>query len=165
MSPQYRAYVANTSQISVPYNFAQAVKNPNWCNAVKAGIEVLKANNTWELVPLPLNQHIIDCIWLFKVKYNLDGSVERYKARLVANRFTQEFGMDYFDTFARVAKIVTVRVFLAVTAYNAWNVTQMDVKNAFLHGDLNEIIFMKLPPGTKCYLLCIQILILSMRVS
>ncbi|XP_074363351.1 uncharacterized protein LOC141703860 [Apium graveolens] len=149
ISSLYKAYVTKTSQIQVPYSFKQTVIDPNCCAAMKTEIQALESNQTWELVTLPSNQHVIDCKWLFKVKYNPDGSVERYNTRLVAKGFTQEFGVDYFDTFAPVAKMVTVRVFLAVAAKKAWNVTQMDVTNAFLHGDLNETVYMKLPPGYR----------------
>lgn len=149
LSPSYRSYVAAASKISVPYTFTQAFKDPKWCAAMKTEIQALEANHTWDLVPIPSNQHIIDCKWIFKAKYNPDGSVERYKAHLIAKEFTQEFGVNYFDTFAPVAKMVTVRLFLAVAAHNAWHVTQMDVTNAFLHGDLYETVFMKLPPGYR----------------
>lgn len=101
------------------------------------------------MVPLPTNQYIIDCKWLFKVKYNPYDTGERYKACLVAKEFSQEFGINYFETFGPIAKMVTVRVILSVAAVNHWYVSKMDVNNTFLHGDLNETVFMKLPPGYK----------------
>lgn len=149
ISSSYKAYLENASQIQIPYTFKQVVTDPNWCAVIKTEIEALELNQIWELVPLPPNKHVIDCKWLFKVKYNPDGSVKRYKARLVVKGFTQEFGLDYFDTFAPVAKMVTVRMFLVVAAKKAWNVTRMDVTNAFLHGNLNETLYMKLPPGYR----------------
>lgn len=149
ISPKYYAYLATTLKISVPYSFKKAVKDPHWCAAMKDEINALEKNNTQELIPAPTDQHIIDCKWLVKVKYNSDRSVERYKARLVAREFTQEFGIDYFDTFSPVANMMTVRVLLSVVAVKNQSVRQLDVNNAFLHGDLNETIFIKLPPGDR----------------
>lgn len=146
ITPTHHAYLAATSAIKVPYNFGQAVTNPHWCKAMQIEIAALEANHTWDLVCAPSHQHIVDCKWLFKVKYNPDGSIERYKARLVARGFTQTLDVDYFETFAPVAKMVTVRL-LAVAAHYDWLVTQMDVTNAFLHGDLHETVYMRLPPG------------------
>lgn len=99
-----------------------------------------------ELAALEANKKVVSCKWLYKVKFKLDGNVDRYKARLVARGFTQTEGLDYFDTFAPVAKMATVRVLLSLAAVNGWSVTQMDV-NAFLHGQLQEEVYMAIPPG------------------
>ncbi|CAH9050646.1 unnamed protein product [Cuscuta epithymum] len=110
-------------------------------------IQALENNNTWVLVQPPSNQNIIGCKWVFKTKLKPDGSLDRYKVRLVDKGYTQEEGFDYFDTFSPVVKLTTVRIVLAIASAKNWFLHQLDVNNAFLHGDLNEDIFMQPPPG------------------
>ena len=90
---------------------------------------------------------MVGCKWIYKIKTRSDGSIERYKTRLVAKGFTQEYGIDYEETFALVARISSVRALLAVAAANKWDLFQMDVKNAFLNGDLSEKVYMQPSPG------------------
>lgn len=107
----------------------------------------LELNNTWEVTTLPPHKKAIGCKWLYKTKFNADGSLDKYKARLVILGNHQRPGEVYNQTFAPVAKMTIVRALLAVVALHGWSVQQMDVKNVFLHGDLDEVVYMKLPSG------------------
>lgn len=123
------------------------MKSEKWTNAANEELHALELNKTWVVESLPLGKNIVGCKWMFTIKYNLDGTVERYKAHLVAQGFTQQEGIDYLDTFSPVAKLTSVKLLLGLAFLKGWSLTQMDVSNAFFHGDLDEEIFMSLPQG------------------
>ncbi|XP_058075536.1 uncharacterized mitochondrial protein AtMg00810-like [Magnolia sinica] len=110
-------------------------------------LRALEDNSTWTLEPLPLGKKPIEYKWVFKTKLKADGSIERYKAWLVAKGYTQVEGLDYHETFAPVAKMTMVHCLLAVAATKNWIIHQLDVNNAFLHDDLDEEVYMTPPPG------------------
>ncbi|KAL2225521.1 UNVERIFIED_CONTAM: Retrovirus-related Pol polyprotein from transposon RE1 [Sesamum indicum] len=146
-SPTYSSFVASISAVKEPRSFAEAVQSPEWRAAMDTEIRALETNHTWKLTPLPAGKRAIGCKWVFKVKLRTDGSVERYKARLVAKGYNQIEGIDYTESFSPVAKTVTVRLVLTLAAANGWVLHQLDVNNAFLHGYLDEDIYMIPPVG------------------
>lgn len=115
-------------------------------------------NNTWSLVPCPAGVNLVSGKWIFRHKFNADGSLARYKARWVVRGFTQQFGVDYGDTFSPVIKLATIRVVLSNATCSSWPIHQLDVKNAFLHGNLTETIYAQQPSGfidpSKAHLVC-----------
>lgn len=125
----------------------EALGDPKWKAAMNEEMNSLQKNKTWELVDLPPGKKSVGCRWIYNVKHKVDGTIKRYKARLVAKGYSQTYGIDYTETFAPVAKINTVCVLLSLSTNLDWPLQQFDVKNAFLHGELSEEIYMDLPPG------------------
>jgi hypothetical protein len=107
----------------------------------------LMNNKTWRLVPPQIGNSVIDCRWIYKIKHKSDGTIDIYKARLVTKGFKQRYGIDYEDTFSPVVKIANVCLVLALSISRGWSLRQLDVKNAFLHGVLEEEVYMRQPPG------------------
>jgi transposase InsO family protein len=133
-----------------PSSFSQAMTRTDrqqWELAAKEEYRSIQAAGTWNLTPLPAGRHAIGCKWVFKLKRKADGTVDRYKARLVAKGYSQKEGIDYTETFAPVAKFASIRALLSLAAYLDLELHQMDVKTAFLNGDLDHDIYMQQPEG------------------
>lgn len=145
----FRAFTVRLDHEKLPVIIKQAFSDPKWKRAVIDEMDALLRNNTWELVPKECSTNPVGCKWVFAIKYNSDGSINRYKARLVAKGFTQEYGVDYVETFAPVAKLNTVRIIFSIAVNLDWKLFQLDTKNAFLNGELKESVFMDIPPGYK----------------
>ena len=110
-------------------------------------LKALESNGTWTLTTLLAGKCPVGCKWVYHIKYRSDGSLKRYKAHLVAQGYTQQEGIDYLDTFSLVAKLVTFKVLLSLSIVYGQSLTQLDVNNVFLHGDLQEEVYMELPLG------------------
>ena len=130
-----------------PESYAEAAKDANWRAAMEEEMHALAENETWDLVDAPKGVKPIGCRWVYKIKYNIDGSVNQYNVRLVAKGYAQKHGIDYDETFAPVAKMTTVHVLLAVATAKGWHLHQMDVKNESLQGELQEQVYMVQPTG------------------
>jgi hypothetical protein len=156
-SPRDRSKIRNPERfanISIlnaePESFEEATSSGNaeqWKQAMDEEIQSLKQNQTWTLVEPPKNQQVIDNRWVYKIKRNEDGSVQKYKARLVARGFRQVAGVDYNETFSPVTKFDSIRMILCVAASEKLILRQFDVKTAFLYGNIDEILYMQQPDG------------------
>ncbi|KAK8951797.1 hypothetical protein KSP39_PZI003445 [Platanthera zijinensis] len=130
-----------------PASFNEATGVKEWEDAMREEMDALKKNETWDLVPKVDGIAPVTCKWVFKLKKKADGSIERFKARLVARGFSQQYGEDYEETFSPVAKMTSVRMVIALAACQGWRMWQLDVKNAFLYGEIDKDIFMDQPLG------------------
>ena len=142
LSSSHHALVHAISSHVEPTSFTQAVAIPKWQQAMQVELQALEVNGTWSLTTLPPGKQVVVCKWVYKLKFRADGTLERHKARLVAKGYTQKGGVDYVDTFSPVAKLVTMKLLLALVAIHGWHLVQLDVNNAFLHGDLTKEVYM-----------------------
>ena len=130
-----------------PVTYNEAVKYKKWRDAMAKEIDSIEKNGTWRLTTLPSGVKAIGVKWVFKTKLNEHGTVEKHKARLVAKGYAQQYGIDYTEVFAPVARLDTIRLILATAAQNKWEVYQLDVKSAFLQGELKEEVYVQQPTG------------------
>ncbi|PNX87224.1 retrovirus-related Pol polyprotein from transposon TNT 1-94, partial [Trifolium pratense] len=144
--PDYSAYTLEED----PTNLQEALSSLDadlWQEAINDEMDSLESNRTWHLVDLPPGCKPIGCKWILKKKLKPDGTIEKYKARLVAKGFRQRENIDFFDTFSPVTRITSIRVLISIAAIFHLTTHQMDVKTAFLNGDLEEEIYMEQPEG------------------
>jgi len=130
-----------------PHIVKEAMAKPEWLKAMKEEHDALIRNDIWPLVDPPPGCKPIGCKWVFKSKFNVDGSFQRHKARLVAKRYHQREGFGFKETFSLVIKPSMIRTVLSLVASQHWPIHQVDINNAFLHGDLQETVYMTQPPG------------------
>jgi len=145
---QFPDYVVYHVQQKEPITVKEALtgkESEKWYKAMREEYDSILKNQTWELVDLPKGKKAIDCKWVFKIKTDIEGNLERYKARLVAKGFSQQYGVDYDETFSPVVRHSTLRLLIALAAKLNLDIDQMDIKTAFLNGDLKETVYMKQP--------------------
>ena len=130
-----------------PSTFEEAVKSNKWKDVMNKAIEAIERNKTWVLTTLPEGVKNIGVKWIFKTKLNENGEIDKCKARLMAKGYAQQYGIDYIEVYAPVARLDTICLIIALAAQEGWSIFQLDVKSAFLHGELSEEIFVQQPQG------------------
>jgi histone deacetylase 1/2 len=151
-NPRYKQNQAHNTTVTkspLPRNPLAALRDPNWKLAMDDEFNALIKNKTWDLIPRPTDVNIIRSMWIFTHKEKSDGSFERHKARLVGDGKTQQVGVDCGETFSPVVKPATIRTVLSISLSKNWPIHQLDVKNAFLHGELKETVYMHQPMGFR----------------
>ncbi|GKB13852.1 retrovirus-related pol polyprotein from transposon TNT 1-94 [Tanacetum coccineum] len=138
---------ATVTTITEPTSFTVAYNSPEWHQAMKEEYDALIKNGTWSLVPRASNTNVVDGKWVYRLKRDKNGAITCYKARFVAKVFRQQPGIDFHETVSLVVKSTTIRAVLSLAVTNNWPLRQLDVHNAFLHGNLKEQVYMKQPLG------------------
>jgi Reverse transcriptase (RNA-dependent DNA polymerase) len=153
-----RLHEVSVFDVEDPLTYAEAVDRPDfdkWLEAMRSEIQSMYDNTVWNLVAPPVGVKPIANKWVFKRKLDMDGNMTFYKARLVAKNFTQILGVDYDETFSPVAMFKSIRMLLAIAAFHDYEIWQMNVKTAFLNGNLEEDVYMIQPTGfedkKKCW--------------
>jgi hypothetical protein len=150
---QFARYMALMSKciVTEPSSFQEEVQDPTWVDAMVGEYDSIVKNSAWKIVPRPIDKSVVGSRWLYKVKQAADGSVEKYKARFVAQGFSQIEGIDYDETFAPVARYSSIRSILALSAQMGWRIHQMDVKIALLNGIIEQEVYIEQPEGFETF--------------
>ena len=143
LSSPYYAFISTLSSVSLPKIVHEAFSHPGWKQAMVEEMVALHSTGTWDLVTLPASKSPVGCHWVYTVNIGLDGRVDRLKARLVAKGYTKIYDSDYYDTFSPVAKMASISLLFSVAAMRSWPLYQLNIKNAFLHGDLADEVYME----------------------
>ena len=122
---------------------------PEWEKAITDKLALMGKYNIWDVVEEPPDTNILGCRWVFQIKCDANGKIQKYKARLVAQGFTQIYGLDFLDTFAPVSHLSAIRAVIALAASEDWELHQMDMKSAYLNSPINAVIYMRLPSGYR----------------
>ena len=146
---EHQCFMISLDQSYVPRSYEEAMLVQEWRDSVAVEANAMIKNDTWYESELPKGKKAVTSRWIFTIKYLPNGEIDRRKTRLVARGFTQTWGEDYVDTFAPVAKLHTIRIVLSLVVNLEWELWQMDVKNAFLQGELGDEVYMLPPPGLE----------------
>ncbi|WZY94094.1 hypothetical protein YC2023_066423 [Brassica napus] len=146
---EHMVFMCNLDENEIPRSYEEAMKHKVWRDSVGDERDAMIRNDTWYESELPRGKKAVSSRWIFTIKYLANGEIDRHKTRLVARGFTQTYGEDYIDTFAPVAKLHTIRIVLSIATNLEWDLWQMDVKNAFLQGELEDEVYMLPPPGLE----------------
>lgn len=147
-NPRY-ALISVKTPYPEPKTLAAVLRDPNWNNAMKHEKNNMEITHTWDLVPPDQAIQPISSGWVHKSKLNADGTLNKRNSRLVARGNEQFEGVDFVETYSPVVRTATIRSVLHIAMVKGWNIKQLDVDNAFLHGDLKETVYMKQPPGLE----------------
>ena len=145
----HQVFISELDQEYIPRTYEEAMQHKEWRESVGDEMGAMIKNDTWFETELPKGKKAVTSRLLYTIKYGANGKPERKKTRLVARGYTQVYGEDYLDTFAPVAKLHTIRILLSLAVNLEWDLWQMDVKNAFLQGELEDEVYMRPPPGLE----------------
>ncbi|XP_070041644.1 uncharacterized protein [Nicotiana tomentosiformis] len=151
----YPFSLASVSRLTRALHCGEALSHPGWRHAIRDEMSALHISGIWELVPLPSCKSTVGCRWDYAVKVRPDGQIDRLKTRLIAKGYTQIFGLDYSDIFSSVGKVASIRLFLFMIAVRHWPIYQLDIKNAFFYGDLEDEVYIEQLPGFVAQVVCI----------
>ena len=145
-NPRY-ALLTQKAAFPTPKTVSETLQHPGWNNAMIEEFDNCQATKTWSLVPRTPSMNVLGCLWVYRNKLNADGTFKKHRVRVVARGNEQAEGIDYLETYSPVVRSATVRTVLHIATVMRWNIKQMDAKNAFLHGDLAETVYMRQPAG------------------